>query len=77
MRIFSESDFKIYVYDDEHPPPHCHVIFNNGTELCITLPLLTEMFGKTIKKSVRKFLEKNIEVLVEEWEKRNPKNHNL
>ena len=76
MRILSSTGFGVYIYDDEHPPAHCHVIFNNGSELCVTLPLLQEMFGKKIQKSVKRFLEENIDILLDEWENRNPKQHN-
>ena len=76
MQILSSSGVRVYVYDEDHAPPHCHVVMADGTELSVELPLLKEMYGKKLKKNVRKFLEENLDFIADEWEKRNPKKHN-
>lgn len=71
---FVESDnFSVYVYDEDHPPPHCHVRFSNGKELVVTLPLLKPLHGGKLDKRVRRVLSENLDQLVSEWERLNPK----
>jgi hypothetical protein len=70
---FIESDnFGVYVYDRDHPPPHCHVRFFNGEEVVITLPLLNVLHGGKLEKKVRKVLLEHLDELVEEWDRINP-----
>lgn len=72
MRVLSGSGFGVYIYDDEHPPPHCHIIFNDDEELVITLPLLMEMFGKPIPKKVSRYLTEHLLELIDVWETKHP-----
>ncbi len=72
MRVLDGESFAVYIYDDEHPPPHCHLIFNNGDDFIIGLPFLNVWFGKSIKKKIRKFLEQNLDLLVDTWENKHP-----
>ena len=50
MRILDLDGVAVYIYDDEHPPPHCHLVFGNGEEVVVGLPFLDVWFGKSIKK---------------------------
>ncbi len=72
MRIVDSDGFSVYIYDHEHPPPHCHVKFNNGEEVVVGLPLLDVWFGKSIKKRVRKCLEQNLDLLTDTWDEKHP-----
>ena len=72
MRVLSKDGFSVYIYDDEHPPPHCHVIFKNNDEVVIGLPFLNTKYGKTITKKVKHFLEDNIDVLLDAWDDKHP-----
>ncbi len=75
MRILTGDNFGVYIYDDDHPPPHCHIIFKNQEDLVITLPLLNEMFGKVIPKKVRNLLLNNLDDLIIYWETKHPERH--
>jgi hypothetical protein len=71
MKVAEYNPFKIYVYADDHPPPHCHVRYNDGSEMSIDLPLLKPRYGETISKEVEKILKLNLDELCEAWEKLN------
>ena len=29
VRVFGNKNFGVFVYKDDHPPPHCHVRFGD------------------------------------------------
>lgn len=72
MKVLSMQGCNIYIYDDEHPPPHCHVIFNDGSETVVGLPFLDCWYGKTLKKKLKRFLEEHIDQLIDVWENKHP-----
>jgi hypothetical protein len=72
MRVLDSECFAVYIYDDEHPPPHCHLIFNNGDEVVVGLPMLDAWYGKALKKRVRKVLEENLDQLADAWDSKHP-----
>lgn len=72
MRVIDADGFAVYIYDDEHPPPHCHVIYANGDEIVVGLPFLDVWFGGSIKKKVRKCLEDNLDLLLDTWDNKHP-----
>lgn len=72
MRVLDSDAFVVYIYDDEHPPPHCHLIFNNSEEVVVGLPMLNVWYGRSITKKVRRFLEDNIDQLVDTWDSKHP-----
>ena len=72
MRILEKDGVAVYIYDNEHPPPHCHLVFSNGEEKIVGLPLLDVWFGKSIKKWIRNYLEENIETLLNTWDEKHP-----
>lgn len=76
MKVLSSDGFAVYIYDDEHPPPHCHVIFSNSDEVVVKLPLLTGMYGKGVDKKIKKFLLNNLDTLLSVWDSKHPKNEN-
>lgn len=72
MRVIDADGFAVYIYDDEHPPPHCHVIYNNEDEVVISLPFLEVLYGKKIKRRVRRVLENNLDLLLDTWDDKHP-----
>lgn len=72
MRVLESAGLAVYIYDDEHPPPHCHIVFSDGEEVVVGLPFLNVWFGRTIKRRVKKLLEINLELLVSTWETKHP-----
>lgn len=73
MRVLGSSGFNVYIYDNDHPPPHCHVVYSNNEKTIVGLPLLQVIYGKPLKKTVRKYLEDNIDALADIWELKHPK----
>lgn len=71
--VLKSEGFQVYIYEeDEHPPPHCHVIFSNGDQVVVGLPFLNLMYGGRLKRSEKKFLKKNINKLCDDWEQKHP-----
>lgn len=68
MRVFTIENCSVYIYDDDHPPPHCHVRFKGGEEIVVGLPLLNPWYGKALDRNTRGILEEHLEKLVEVWE---------
>ena len=73
MRIFGNKFFSVFVYKNDHPPPHCHVRFGDRSDVCVTIPLIEPMYGAEISREVREEIENNLEELMETWDKFNPK----
>lgn len=73
MKICGTGKFCIYIRGLDHPPPHCHVRFGDGSEVCVTLPLIEPMYGATITKEVREVIIANLEELTEKWDELHPK----
>ena len=72
MNVVEKENFKIYVYPEDHPPPHCHVRFKDGTEISIDLPLIVATYNDVIPKEVYEAVRKNLNKLSSEWERLNP-----
>ncbi|MCW3111458.1 MAG: hypothetical protein JWQ09_5964 [Segetibacter sp.] len=78
MKVVNAVNFSIYVYPNDHPPPHCHVRYKDGTDISIDLPLVLPRYGATISKEVEELIESNIDKLCEVWEKLNQqKNYDI
>jgi hypothetical protein len=75
MKIFGNERFRIYIREDDHPPPHCHVRFGDESEICIMIPLIEPMYGATISRDVYDAIENNLDLLTETWDKFHPKRH--
>lgn len=73
MRVLLEANYTIYVYSEDHAPPHCHVRYtDNGMESLVDLYLLEVMEGRPITKRIRTNLLSNQELLINIWEQLNP-----
>ena len=71
MKVIQYKIFSVYVYANDHPPPHCHVRFKDGSEISVDLPLILPRYGVTISKEVEEILELNLDKLCTVWEKLN------
>lgn len=72
MKIIQEDNFSIYIYKNDHPPPHCHVILSDETEIVIKLPAIKPMYSKKITRKIKEVVYQNLELLCKEWDKSNP-----
>ncbi len=72
MKVIYTAKISIYVYRRDHLPPHCHVRFNDRSEICVTLPLIESLYGDIISQEVRELVEENLELLLEAGEKFHP-----
>jgi hypothetical protein len=75
MRKIKSPRFNIYVRGNDHPPPHCHVRYKDGSNVSVTIPLIEPMYGATIDWEVRKAILDNLDKLTDEWDKLHPKQH--
>ncbi len=74
--ILKTRQFTIKIYEVDHPPAHCHVIFKDGSQVRVALPLIEPMDDAIISKTLRKTIEDKLEKLLDEWERLHPKKHN-
>ena len=76
MKVIEGDNYDVYIYPDDHPPPHCHIRYCDEEESVVGLPLLNHLYGiKSIRK-VHNELIKNIDLLIDKWEELNPNKHN-
>lgn len=68
VSIYSTLYFSIHVRGDDHPPPHCHVRFKDGSDVSVTIPLIEPMYGATISSEVRKAIEDNLDAIADRWD---------
>ena len=68
MQIIGNTKFKIYVYPNDHPPPHCHVRYNDGSDVSVDIPLIMPRYGATITKEVEEMIRKNVDKICKAWE---------
>lgn len=75
MRIVQSDNCSVYVYPEDHAPPHCHIRYkDNSPESVVGLPLLNLIAGKPVSKPIKKILCQNINELIKAWEQLNPNN---
>lgn len=73
MKVISKARFKIKVYPNDHPPPHCHVIYKDGSDVSVDIPLISPRYGATIPREVEEAIAKDLEKLCAMWDKLNTK----
>jgi hypothetical protein len=67
-----KKNFSIHVWGNDHPPPHCHVKFKDGTEVCVIIPSIEPMYGASINNEVKTAIMEHIDELADLWDKCNP-----
>lgn len=68
MKVIKGNGYDIYIYKDDHAPPHCHVIFPNADEVVVTLRTLKPLYGGKLSKQIKKDIVDNIDFLITQWE---------
>lgn len=71
MKVVESDNFNVYVFPNEHPPPHCHIIYNDETEVCVGIIFIDSLYGAKISRKVRKVIIENIDELADAWDKLN------
>ena len=72
-RVCGNGRFSVYVYDEQgvrHHLAHCQVRWADG-DAQVALPSLTVIAG-TLPRAARSLLIANLDLICEEWEKKNP-----
>jgi len=78
VKVVKGDSYSVYVYPEDHAPPHCHIRYKNDeAESVVGLPLLNLITGKPIPRAVRKALIENINELSKIWEQLNPNKQKL
>ena len=72
MKVFGNTKFKVYIYKNDHLPPHCHVRFADGSEVRVMIPLVEPMDGSTISKEVSEAIVNKLNSLTRIWDKFHP-----
>lgn len=67
MKVVHGAKFSIYVYRD-HPPPHCHVRFNDGSDISVDIPLMNPRYGASLTREVREAILENLDDICETWD---------
>lgn len=71
----TEGGLKMYVYANEHPPPHFHVIYGseeNSFSILDATPLYTNGGLNKWFKTIKKWHQKNKVALIDAWNKSRP-----
>lgn len=73
MKVIVGNQFNVYVYPEDHAPPHCHIRYtDNKTESVLGIPLLNHIAGRPVDKGIKDELSKHLKKLLEAWEILNP-----
>ena len=68
MKIADDGRYKVYIYANDHNPPHCHVICSDGEEQLITIPDLKVLIGADLNRQVKNLLIENLEKMIIIWD---------
>lgn len=75
VKIVKGDSYSVYVYPEDHAPPHCHIRYKNDeAESVVGLPLLNLIAGKPVPRPIRNILSNKIDELTKAWEQLNPNN---
>jgi hypothetical protein len=73
VKIIKGDNFNVYVYPEDHAPPHCHIRYKgNEPESVVGLPLFNLIAGVPVSKPIKKVLRQNINKLTKAWDQLNP-----
>lgn len=65
----------IYVYSGDHPPPHFHVLANDGKAVKLHMPTLRVIVGEVdpkLRKQAEVWAAANMKLLQAKWKQLNP-----
>ncbi len=63
------SEYRVLIYIDDHPPPHVHIIRNDGRDCIVEIETL-QVIGKLAPREIRDALQwiaSERGVLLDEW----------
>ena len=73
MKLIKGDNYNVYIYPEDHAPPHCHIRYkDNGPESVVGIPLLNLLVGRKITGAITQTLRENLTMLAETWDKLNP-----
>ena len=74
-RVAQDGGFSVYVYANEHNPPHCHLYWNAGEkEALIDLRTFEVIEGDAVSKRGARIISKRIQEIREVWNQLHPDN---
>jgi len=63
MQVLKFNDFTVHIYTT-YPPPHCHVRFNDGEEILVSIPAFTKIAGnRALTREIEACLLENIDFI--------------
>ena len=72
---FGTKHIKIFVYAEDHPPPHCHVVRTDKSVTRVVLPTLKELTGAPLSRIEKDLILKRLDEICEAYDEKNPKKH--
>ena len=70
--IVTDGTFKIYVYANDHNPPHCHVYWERFKVAVVYLNPVSIGPGDRLPRRGREFVVEHLEDLTSAWNRLNP-----
>jgi hypothetical protein len=71
--VLEGEGFTVEVYERDHPPPHFHLVRNNGDVSVVKLPSLTIRHGRALNRQEKKIVLENFDALCEAFDNRTPR----
>ncbi|MFP9097928.1 DUF4160 domain-containing protein [Flavobacterium sp. RHBU_24] len=66
---------RILIYDNDHPPPHCHLRRSDGSESRVAIPSLKVMTGPALSKKEKEAILDQLDELCDKFDQFNPPKH--
>ncbi len=70
--IVTDGTFKIYVYANDHNPPHCHVFWERFKVSVVYLNPVAEGPGDRLPRRGRQLVIEHLDELMAAWDRLNP-----
>jgi hypothetical protein len=68
----TDGTFRVYVYANDHNPPHCHISWAGNKEAVIDLLSLALIAGDRVPRAGLALIRSNRQALVDAWNQFNP-----
>jgi hypothetical protein len=70
--IVRDGKFSIYVYADDHNPPHCHVFWGGDKEAVVDLNPVAQSEGDRLPRAGLELVRDHLAELLDAWNRLNP-----
>lgn len=77
MKVCGTERFSAYIYAMDHPPPHCHIRLRDGSEVCVTIPLMEPLYNGNLTRDLREEIEDRLDELTAAWDRLHPKRNKV